>query len=179
MAEDKVLKTVNFTKKWLSIKKNFTRKDLHFFYGVVDIDNTCGRVLYYSGIGREYNPKYNSHFFASNRCHWNVVFPCWLLNGRNVKGKYKIITNSKHSAIYDSEKNIIFDPTLNGQPQTTLDFFKENYQIQPLILHIFNCDKDMGQRLLDFTPKSKREDLKIALKDAIDWYYEQPKEQDQ
>lgn len=126
-----MLKVKNFKPQWKKLKKNMINKHLYLFYECVDIDHTCGRRLYYYGIGREYNPKFYHHWFAHGRCHWNVILPCFMLNNDKFKGQYKIITNEKHSAIYNSKNNTIYCPTLNNENDVN-NHFSEGYTILEL-----------------------------------------------
>lgn len=100
---------------WNKLKWQMEDKHFEFFYDVIDIDGTCGRRVYYPGIGREYNPRFYSHWFAQGRCHWNVALPCFILNNDSLVGDYKIITTERHSAILDSKRNIFYCPTLNDE----------------------------------------------------------------
>lgn len=117
----------HFKPVWNRIK--YGMKDIHFdlFYKVVAIDETLGR-RWYPGSGREYNPMYYSHWFASGRCHWNVILPCFMLNGDKFNGDFKIITNDKHSAIIDLANKKAFCPTLNSE-EDFRRFFSEGFQI--------------------------------------------------
>lgn len=153
------LKIKKFRPIWTKLKKNLTEEDLNFFYEVVDIDGTCGRVL--SFTTRDLNPRYMEHWFAVCRCHWNVIFPCWLLNNRRIDGKYKIITSDKHSAIINTETQEVYDPTYavrNAESET--EKMLENYQIIDLILHSAQVDQDIFKRIVDTL---SQEDRQIAL----------------
>jgi len=165
------LRVKNFRSKWYRMKRamleqhprSFNR-DMKLFYEVVDIDNTCGRRL--TGSLRDLNPRYMDHWFATGRCHWNVIFPCWILNNRRVSGKYSIITNEKHSAIINTETMEIFDPTytVHSSPdRVTLDQFRDYYEIDNVVTHCVRVNFDMFKRFMDFLPKKQRsEALKLV-----------------
>lgn len=153
------LKVKKFRPIWTKLKKNLTEEDLKFFYEIVDIDGTCGRVI--SFTTRDLNPRYMEHWFAVCRCHWNVIFPCWLLNGRSISGKYKIITSDKHSAIINTETQEVYDPTYavrNGESST--EGMLAGYEIVDLILHSVHVDQSIFKRIVDMLSV---EDRKIAL----------------
>lgn len=148
-----------FKPTWRKLKKKLSEEDLKFFYEVVDIEGTCGRVL--SCTVKDLNPRYMDHWFAACRCHWNVIFPCWLLNNRSVTGKYKIITSPKHSAIINTETQEIFDPTYAvGDREKLTESMLEGYEIIDLILHSAQVDKTIFKRVVDILSK---EDRRIAL----------------
>lgn len=154
------LNVKKFRPVWAKLKKNLTDEDLKFFYEVVDIDGTCGRVI--SFTTRDLNPRYMEHWFAVCRCHWNVIFPCWLLNGRSINGKYKIITSDRHSAIINTETQEVYDPTYSvrdGESQT--ESMLMEYQVVDLILHSAQVDQSIFKRIVDLLSE---EDRKAALK---------------
>ena len=153
------LKVKPFKKVWTKLKKNLNNEDLDFFYKVVDIEGTCGRVLTFTM--KDLNPRYMDHWFAACRCHWNVIFPCWLPNGRNINGKYKIITSPKHSAIINTETQEVYDPTYAvGNREDLTESMLEGYEIVDLILHSAQVDEGIFKRMADI---SSKEDRAIAL----------------
>lgn len=160
------LKVKKFRPTWSKLKKNLTEEDLKFFYEVVDIDGTCGRVL--SWTNRDLNPRYMEHWFAVCRCHWNVIFPCWLLNGRSISGKYKIITSDKHSAIINTETQEVFDPTYSvrdGESETERMLI--GYEIVDLILHSAHVDMSIFKRIVDtLTVEDRQVALEVITKHA-------------
>lgn len=154
------LNVKKFRPVWTKLKKNLTDEDLKFFYEVVDIDGTCGRVL--SGSMRDLNPRYMEHWFAVCRCHWNVIFPCWLLNDRSIYGKYKIITSDKHSAIINIETQEVYDPTYSVRDaEAQTEGMLMGYQVIDLILHSAQVDESIFKRIVDLLSE---EDRKVALK---------------
>ena len=153
------LKVKNFYTKWTSLKRDLVQKDLDLFYKVVDIDGTVGRRMY-PGCGREDNPRFYNHWFSSGRCHWNVILPLWMLNKRNLFGKYAVITNDLHSAIINTETYEIYDPTYatanKVDPKTTLKQFSSGYEIQNIVLIALEVDKRVVERFIEFPPESQR-----------------------
>lgn len=108
------------------LKPYINERCLELFYECVDLDFMGRRI--YPGCGMEDNPRFYTHWFAHGRCHWNVILPCYMLNNRSFNGRYKILTNQKHSVIFDSQTNTIFDPTLNDINYVH-SFFEEDYQV--------------------------------------------------
>ncbi len=150
------LKVKSFKPVWRRLKKNLTEEDLKFFYEIVDIDGTCGRVL--SFTTKDLNPRYMEHWFAVCRCHWNVIFPCWLLNDRNISGKYKIITSDKHSAIINTETQEIYDPTYSVRDgESNTEEMLNGYKVVDLILHSAQVDENIFKRIVDILSKEDRQ----------------------
>ncbi len=101
------------------------------------------------------------HWFAACRCHWNVIFPCWLLNNRSINGKYKIITSPKHSAIINTETQEVFDPTYAvGNRESLTESMLQEHRVINLILHSAQVDEAIFKRVVDVLSK---EDRQIAL----------------
>jgi len=141
-------KIIDFKKKWKYLKTQLNQEDIDFFEKVIDIEGTVGRVDSFSD--KPYNPRYIEYWFPVCRCHFSVIFPCWLLNGRKAKGKYKILTNDLHSAIINTETNEVFDPTYaaNGvDPKNTLEKFAKEYSIVDLIIHASMTNSDLAKRM--------------------------------
>jgi hypothetical protein len=126
-----------FKPTWQKLKKKLSKEDLRFFYEVVNINGTVGRTVSTRlNNAMAENPNHMVHWFATSRCHLNVIFPCWLLNERRLTGKYKIITNDKHSAIINTETNEIYDPTYatwNNEDSTLGKF--ETYEFMDVLSH--------------------------------------------
>lgn len=123
------MKRKSFKRKWSQIKKTMDEVDLDFFHETIH-QGYIDRVL--TANGYEYNPRYMGYWFPTCRCHSNVIFPTLMLNRYNSDGRYKIITNEKHSAIYDPITDTIYDPTYdaNGSPEeATLNMFKDGFKI--------------------------------------------------
>ena len=135
------MKVISFKRKWASIKKELTDRDLHLFYEIIHNGDYIDRVLTCSG--RDFNPIYMSHYFPVCRCHKNVVFPTILLNnGELENGTYKIITNDKHSAIVNTKTNKIYDPTYDANGvdlSNTMRQFAEEYKIISIYDHMRSC----------------------------------------
>ena len=141
-------KVVDFRNKWKSLKASLTEKDVEFFESTIDIEGTTGRVL--TASDKDYNPRFMEYWFPKCRCHIGVVFPCWLLNGRKMKGMYKIITSDKHSAILNTATDEIFDPTYSANkvdPSITVKNLQGDYQVLELMLHTAFVDTDLAERL--------------------------------
>ncbi len=167
------MKIIKFAKKWAQFKRNFTNKDLEFFYKVMNLDGTVGRVF---SDRNYYHPRYMAYWFAVCRCHWNVVFPLWLLNNRSLTGKYLIITNELHSAIINTETSEVYDPTYesNGvELSATLEKFKHSYKLITLIEQIASLNDD-DQRLIrfhKFLPKGKRTEAALIMVELFDKHF--------
>jgi hypothetical protein len=149
-----------FKHKWAKLKHNMTKKDIKFWFKVVDIDGRAGRRICLDiKDGYNFNPRYNLHFFPSGRCHFNVILPVYLLNEGNIfDDLYAIITNDKHSAIINIETNAIYDPTYEingGSFETTKEMFKDGYKIVSLAEHCREVDIYLYQDILKFTGNLK------------------------
>ena len=154
------LKVKNFIPKWNYLKSKMLNLDADFFEEVVDIESTVGRVL--SVTEKAYNPRYAQYWFPVCRCHWGVIFPCWLLNKRSFKGPYQIITNEKHSAIINIETNEIYDPTYSANGvdlNNTLDQFKDGYEVFNVLIHAAHVDKDICERMMEFDKEIRKLEL--------------------
>lgn len=146
----------DFKPKWKYLKSRLLVIDAKFFEEVVDIESTIGRVI--SFTQKAYNPRYIQYWFPVCRCHWGVIFPCWLLNRRQLQGDYKIITNDKHSAVINTRTNEIYDPTYsanNSNLRTTLEQFKDDYQIINVLIHAAQVDSKIADRIISFDEKVK------------------------
>ena len=144
------LKVIFFKKKWSKFKKDFNDDDNFFFYEIIHRGEEISRVL--SCSNREFNPKYMSHYFPVCRCHTNVIMPTFLLNGRNLFGKYCIITNDKHSAIINIETKDIFDPTYEANKinlSETIKRFQDGYSTIELSQHIRDVDSRIDISLME------------------------------
>ncbi len=159
------LKVIPFNRTWTVLKNAMEDYEQYFFYEVVAIDDNIGRTmqLHKNGVftnGKNYNPRFNIHWFPSCRCHWNVLLPLFMLNS-GVSGKYAVITNDKHSAIINTETNEIYDPTyMANKSNCTLEMFADGYKIQTLVIHAANVDSGIFERLMEFLPE---EEKKIAV----------------
>lgn len=143
------MKVKDFKAAWRKIKKEMTEGDEDFFYNVVNIDNTIGRSLGPQDY-LNWNSRFSKHYFPTNRCHWNVIFPCYLLNERERKGKFKIISSGDHSAIINTETFEIYDPTYMAsgiEKEITLERLK-GFTVYPLELHIMQVDKEIHKRFV-------------------------------
>lgn len=158
----KELKVIPFDKVWSTLKTSMEDYERYFFYEVINIDDNVGRTmqLHKNSVftnGRNYNPRFNIHWFPSCRCHWNVLLPLFMLNG-GVSGKYGIITSERHSAIINTDTGEIYDPTYMANDSTsTLEMLGSNYTVQTLIVHAANVDKDLFERIMEFLPKEEKE----------------------
>lgn len=60
----------------------------------------------------------------SNLCWENIIVPIFILNGGNLGGRFKVLTNAKkekyHFVIFDSETNTVYDPTYEKYPDSQL-----------------------------------------------------------
>lgn len=154
------MKRKSFKRTWSKLRHELTDEDLRLFYDVINIDDNVGRVLTCSN--RDFNPKFMSHWFPTCRCHWNVLFPLWLLNDRKLEGKYAIITNEIHSALINKDTNEIFDPTYdaNGSDdEVTLKQFSKDYKIVSLVEQMSHTDSEVFESFVKFVPKEQRDTL--------------------
>jgi hypothetical protein len=150
------MKVKKFKQLWQTrLKWQMDKAAFELFYNIVDIDNNVGRTmeLQKTGVftnGRNYNPKFMMHWFPVCRCHWNVILPCFVLNGNSFIGKYSIITSDKHSAIINTATKEIYDPTYATQnnEQDTLKMLGENYKIEELGLFILHADTSVFERAI-------------------------------
>ncbi len=80
---------------------------------------------------REYNSKFMGHWFPLGNCHVNALFALFLLDGK-YPGRFKVITNDKHSAIYDLADGNIYDPTYEAGKidfSNTIEIFNKEYTL--------------------------------------------------
>jgi len=166
-----MLKAVSFKKKWRELKYASTNKDIDFWHNVVDIDGTVDRTMYLDRWGENLNPLYMVYFFPHCRCHWNVIFPTWLLNDRQLIGDYSVITNEKHSAIINTKTNKIYDPTYTAQnrkPDATTKMFESGHQVDNLVLHCLRVEESLFKRLVDFvTPRQRNQMIDLIKEKAV------------
>ena len=149
------MKVKSFSNKWKRFKKDLNEQDLELFYEVVDIDGSVGRRLLQTI--KDFNPRYNVHWFACGRCHWNVILPCYLLNSRDTRRRYAILTNDHHSVIIDTFAWVVYDPTYEfngGSFESTLtQLDRSKSTILFLDKFIESLDDDMYERFQLFKDK--------------------------
>lgn len=157
------MKVLSFKAKWSKLKQTFTDDDLEMFYDVIDLEETCGRVLTCSN--RDFNPRFMSHWFPVCRCHWNVIFPLYILNNRKLDGDYAIITNEKHSAIINKITGVVYDPTYdaNGSSlETTVQQFSEGYEVTNIIAHSTRIGFETVKGILEFVKERDPEQANVG-----------------
>lgn len=126
------MKRKSFKNKWKRLKLLLDESDFQFFHEVVHMGEEIRRRSFCSM--KEYNPRYMGYWFPQGNCHVNVVFALFLLEKYDHPEKYKIITSDAHSAIIDTQNNIIYDPTfdwINTDSETMMKML-EGFKIQTM-----------------------------------------------
>ena len=163
------MKCKSFKRKWSKLKQTLSDEDFKLFYEIVDIDNTVGRVLTCSE--RDYNPRFMSHWFPVCRCHWNVLFPLWLLNNRSLTGDYAIITNDMHSALIYVPSQTIYDSTYDADggdlEETKRRLIEKPAHVIGMVAHAARVDKEIFERLVKFLPEKEHAEAKKQIENLL------------
>jgi hypothetical protein len=96
-----------FNKLWYRIKYQTEVEFVVDFFNLIHKGEPRRRLFCSM---REYNPKFMGYWFPLGNCHINALFALFLLDYK-YPNRFKIITNDKHSAIYDLSDGNIYDPT--------------------------------------------------------------------